>query len=330
MEEAAKMEKKALKKDVNHMAWGLIWYTIISIGLMLVVLLGYTIVEGLRLTVIEKASEDEIMRLFDMVCKNDNIWGLLSNVGVILGVLFLCFYFYKFVSAKEIFKPNRKMTGKSFWKILCVFMGAQLVCTIGFIAMESGFNVFGYSVLGSMESATADEEGFFMVLYVAIVGPIVEELVYRGFVMSSIKKYGKVFAIVVSSVLFGVMHANLPQVVFAVAVGLVLGYVAMEYSIGWAILLHIINNGVFGELLSFLIAGLSEAQQVVILWIVQGGFSLLAVFLLWKKRKDIKAYVESNKPKKKSLHYAFTSVGMMLFVMIELVMAFSMVEKLAV
>ena len=108
MEEAAKMEKKALKKDVNHMAWGLIWYTIISIGLMLVVLLGYTIVEGLRLTVIEKASEDEIMRLFDMVCKNDNIWGLLSNVGVILGVLFLCFYFYKFVSAKEILNPTGK------------------------------------------------------------------------------------------------------------------------------------------------------------------------------------------------------------------------------
>ena len=37
------------------------------------------------------------------------------------------------------------------------------------------------------------------------------------------------------------MHGNIPQAVFAIFVGVVLGYVTIEYSIWWAILLHIFN-----------------------------------------------------------------------------------------
>lgn len=81
--------------------------------------------------------------------------------------------------------------------------------------LERGLNIIGFSLMSSMEEASMNEETFFMLLYAAVIAPVSEELVYRGFVMSSIKKYGKVFAIVVSSVLFGVMHGNLPQALFA-------------------------------------------------------------------------------------------------------------------
>ena len=80
------------------------------------------------------------------------------------------------------------------------------------------------------------------------IGPIAEEIVYRGFVMNILKPYGKHFAIVCSAIIFGIMHANIHQIFFAILVGLVLGYVAMEYSLKWAVALHIFNNCIFSFL----------------------------------------------------------------------------------
>lgn len=323
-----RMEKKEIKKIVNHMSWGVIWYLVISVGLTTICPVGYMIVEGLRMIIAEKASEAELDAFIDTLTLDENIFGLAANIGVIIGVLFLFLYFRKTVGIRQIFESNRKMAGKSFWKILCVFLGIQLVLELGFMMLERGLNIIGFSLMSSMEEASMNEETFFMLLYAAVIAPVSEELVYRGFVMSSIKKYGKVFAIVVSSVLFGVMHGNLPQALFACMVGVVLGYVTMEYSIGWAIILHIINNGVFGELLYFLISGLSEQQQQVVTWSIMAGFFLHGIVYLWMKIKDIKTYVETNSTRKNNWQYAFTSTGMIIFIVTELAIGFSMVEKL--
>lgn len=322
------MEKKEIKKIVNHMSWGVIWYLVISVGFTTICPVGYMIVEGLRMIIAEKASEAELDAFIDSLTLDENIFGLAANIGVIIGVLFLFLYFRKTVGIRQIFESNRKMAGKSFWKILCVFLGIQLVLELGFMMLERGLNIIGFSLMSSMEEASMNEETFFMLLYAAVIAPVSEELVYRGFVMSSIKKYGKVFAIVVSSVLFGVMHGNLPQALFACMVGVVLGYVTMEYSIGWAIILHIINNGVFGELLYFLISGLSEQQQQVVTWSIMAGFFLLGIVYLWMKIKDIKTYVETNSTRKSNWQYAFTSTGMIIFIVTELAIGFSMIEKL--
>lgn len=70
----------------------------------------------------------------------------------------------------------------------------------------------------------------------------------RGFLMRRFEKYGKGFAVIVSAVLFGVMHGNPLQIVMN-AVGLILGYIAIEYSIKWSIILHIANNFILGDVI---------------------------------------------------------------------------------
>ncbi|OZG50697.1 CPBP family intramembrane glutamic endopeptidase [Bombiscardovia coagulans] len=79
-------------------------------------------------------------------------------------------------------------------------------------------------------------------VYSCLWAPVVEEVAFRGVVLTSLKRYGKIFAIVTSSLLFAVLHGNLSQGVFTFGLGLVLGYVACEFSLIWSIGLHIFSN----------------------------------------------------------------------------------------
>jgi hypothetical protein len=82
------------------------------------------------------------------------------------------------------------------------------------------------------------------ILYVVLLGPIFEEIIFRGAILRSLQTFGNNFAIVVSSILFGLYHLILFQGTFAFFVGLLLGYCALRFSIKWAMLLHIANNAV--------------------------------------------------------------------------------------
>ena len=132
------------------------------------------------------------------------------------------------------------MTPKNFLTILCVFAGGQMVFQLVTGILESLFNVFGLSILESLNTVSTDTPS--MYLYAGILAPITEELLFRGLILRTMEPFGKKFAIFTSAFLFGMFHGNLPQAPFAFAVGLVLGYTAMEYSIGWSMALHMFQQ----------------------------------------------------------------------------------------
>ncbi len=100
---------------------------------------------------------------------------------------------------------------------------------------------------------------------------------------------GKGFAIVLSAVLFGAMHGNFLQGTFAVGAGLVFGYVAVEYSIGWSILIHVLNNLVFSDLLGRLAGALPKTAGAVLEYGVSGFFFLAACVILVKEEREDRA-----------------------------------------
>lgn len=78
----------------------------------------------------------------------------------------------------------------------------------------------------------------------AVLGPVGEELVFRGVVQSALEKYGSWVALVASSLMFAAIHG--PSVIFVVAfiMGLFFGAVyRLSGSIWPAITLHIVYNG---------------------------------------------------------------------------------------
>jgi sodium transport system permease protein len=83
-------------------------------------------------------------------------------------------------------------------------------------------------------------------LVFAVLGAICEELAFRGFILSGLRRrFGPWMAIVFSSLLFALYHMNVFQVIPAFVLGVVLGVLAVRgQSVVPAIVLHLLYNGV--------------------------------------------------------------------------------------
>lgn len=149
----------------------------------------------------------------------------------------------------------------AFLRIFCVFMSCQVIFMAAAALAEAALNPLGYTLAEAAQNATAISGTLPLFLYTALVGPVAEEVVFRGFIMDRLLPYGKGFAIVLSAVLFGVMHGNFLQGLFAFGAGLVFGYVAVEYSLKWSALIHVINNMVFSDLLGRVTKQLPETAR---------------------------------------------------------------------
>ncbi|MBU3189056.1 CPBP family intramembrane metalloprotease [Clostridium bowmanii] len=83
-----------------------------------------------------------------------------------------------------------------------------------------------------------------VILSAAVVAPIYEEIIFRGILLKGMaKKINPTIALVVSALLFGVVHFNSPQGINAFLLGLVIGFIYLTtQSIYLSIFAHFINN----------------------------------------------------------------------------------------
>ncbi len=82
-----------------------------------------------------------------------------------------------------------------------------------------------------------------MFLSTAIVPALVEELMFRGMIYKNLRPYGRANAIIISALLFGLMHQNPAQFVYTTAAGVVLATAYELTGSFWAcVLLHFFNN----------------------------------------------------------------------------------------
>ena len=219
------------------------------------------------------------------------------------------------------------MTFGSFIGILCVFLGGQLLSQLGLVGTELILNTFGLTIAEGVEALSVDPDNFSMFLYASLLAPVTEEILFRGLVQRSLMPFGKRFAILCSAFTFGLFHGNLIQTPFAFLVGLVLGYVAAEYSIGWAMLLHMINNLLVADSLNRLTAGLPEEAAAIVVWGILFFFGVAAAIILIAKRADIRMWRKREKINRTYLGCYFSSFGTIVFM---LLMAAMMVFSLFV
>lgn len=82
-----------------------------------------------------------------------------------------------------------------------------------------------------------------MVIYSCLLGPFMEELLFRGILLSRARRFGDRTGVVFTAVMFGLMHGNLTQFFYAAAIGLVLGYIAVRTNkLRYNVLLHMLIN----------------------------------------------------------------------------------------
>ncbi|MCI2174713.1 MAG: CPBP family glutamic-type intramembrane protease [Bifidobacterium thermacidophilum] len=219
-------------------------------------------------------------------------------------------------------RAHRTMTPVVFLVAIMLILGASSVYT--FIlepALDWVSGLFGAKPDTAMDSIDASMGTLAMVLYAGFFGPIMEELLFRGLVMPALAKYGKVFSIVTSAVLFGFFHTDLLQGAYAILVGLVLGYIATEYGLVWSIALHITNNFVFSDLLSRLLAVMPQDAQNVVGYgftIAVGVGSLLYLILRFSRIRD---YMKAHRSPQGTVAACWSSPWFLVFLVLSFLVA---------
>lgn len=197
--------------------------------------------------------------------------------------------------------PNNRLKASRAFVWVAFGMGCCCILQI----LVSIIVTFFYNVLGlelkSSETASPNSilACFMNLIAIAIIPAICEEFAMRCCSLQLLKKYGKGFAVVAVSIVFGLLHGNAIQFIFAFSIALVLGYITVRTnSIVPAIFIHMLNNGMsviqdtvnFIAPDTFVTADMQASSYVTsiiyILWIAVGaaaGFYLLIKKELVKK-----------------------------------------------
>lgn len=196
-----------------------------------------------------------------------------------------------------IFHRSRyRMTWSVFLGCFLLLFSAQLIAGIYGTGLDWTTEVMGLGpIRTTSDIIEAAGDTLPMLAYTCFVAPVVEEILFRGAILNSLKPYGKVFAIVTTSAMFGFFHGDLTQGLFAFVVGLVLGYLSCEYSIFWSILVHISNNLIVSNLFGPWLSGLNAdlADLVALMLLIACFVGLIVVPSLSERR--IRAFVMANR-----------------------------------
>lgn len=93
-----------------------------------------------------------------------------------------------------------------------------------------------------MESAGIGQFSWLNLLAVALVAPLVEEVIFRGLILHFTVRGVRRFwlANLIQAACFGIMHMNLVQGIYAFALGLLLGWVWQKHHrLRWCVLMHV-------------------------------------------------------------------------------------------
>ena len=174
-----------------------------------------------------------------------------SSVGIFYSILTVGVPF--FIAKKAIYKKHDlpvcsysppKPTLKTVSIIFLSVLGclASMYVT-GFI--QAFFEGFGFSFSsGDEPQINSFVDIIALFIGTAIIPPLVEEFAMRNVVMQPLRKYGNLFAIICSALVFGVFHGTPSQIPFAILCGLFLGYAVIATDSIWTgVIIHAIVNG---------------------------------------------------------------------------------------
>ena len=299
---------KQLRREFSKSGWALvIYYGVMNVCVFLVAFLWtFTLTVG-TLLFSGMTLEQLKQTITEMVLNNG--WGYL--LAIMIGCILMFLWKKKEFCLKTIWKQGKPMGPGSFFLILPVFMVTQAASQLMMPVLEWLLGLMGFTISDSVRAASGSTDNFSMFFYVCFLAPVFEEILFRGLILRQLEPYGKKFAILASAFLFGMFHGNLVQTPYAFVAGLVLGYVAIEYNVIWAMVLHMINNLLLGDTLARLTESLPELAQEIIFAVVIWGFAIAALMILICQRKKIAAYFRSEQNHPLCMRSFFTAPGIL-------------------
>jgi len=206
-----------------------------------------------------------IAPIFPAIKSNERIISIVNTT--LLDIIAVSMVFYFTISTYRHRIQDLGLTVKNFFKNISYgvlayisvipFLIIALIVTVFFT------NLFKYRPAPQpiLEIFMKEEKQTilaYMTLFVAVVGPVMEEIFFRGFLYNAIKKEtGVRWAILISACLFSFLHAHVVGILPILVLGILLAYLYEKTgSLVSSITVHIIHNLIM-VLLIFFIKGMT-------------------------------------------------------------------------
>lgn len=214
-----------------------------------------------------------------------------GSAYAVLALIIFGLWYYFGCRKRELLPPKGVLAPKNLILLWLSAVGAQYVTGFVVAGMELALPQAVESYEELMETAGIGDLSLLMVLYAVILGPVAEELLFRGVTFHYMKKVTRRFwlANVLQALMFGIMHLNLVQGVYAFLLGMVLGWVYQKFqSLYASIWLHICINGM-GSVLDVVFGDTSS-------WVMTAVWNILGIvttvigirFLLKRQEKALR------------------------------------------
>lgn len=269
--------------------WRLIYPILIYFGINIVVTYIYLFAAAFGMAAGGILDPMELASgISQLVIENTLVITIISNFASLV-IFFLLFNGDKKKEKKncEYVKYEKSIISK--W-ILVVILGICAALSLNIIIpyflelIKYIFLLFGIEINFSGFEAVSEiiygSSIFIQILATVISAPLVEEFLVRGLIYKRMKKWSKpIVAAIVSSALFGLIHMNFVQFVYAFLIGMILALVYEKFENIWApILFHLSANAI-----SILISNSSAIVELFesdIIVIIIGVVTTIAMVVL--------------------------------------------------
>ena len=262
--------------------------------------------------------------------------GTTARLALSMGSMYLAGFPVFLLLLRRI--PSCPASSEDFRPMTLGQFGICLLICIG--VMEAG-NLIGNMLMGltslflgrqvdnSVISMVLQGDLIPVILFSAVLTPVFEELMFRRLLIDRIRMFGDRTAIVVSGVLFGLIHGNFYQFFYACGLGMIFAYVYLRTGkVRTTIFLHMCINllgGVAGTvLLKWISAAGNSVPAALFSTMAMGLYALLLIALaiaglvlllcLWNRRYLAAGAFEI--PASRRFFTVFLNLGMILFFLI--------------
>lgn len=221
---------------------------------------------------------------------SDGIFQNCADVIIVFISFLLPFYLtgkkMKAVSgATDPIPLGRPTDGVSFVLAVVAGIGVCMIANIATTYLTVIMSLFGFELTSpDLAMPTGTVGVLTSIIRIVVVAAVAEELTLRGYVMGNLRKYGDKFAILVSAIVFALMHGNLVQAPFALIAGFGIGYFTVKTGTVWTgIAIHAANNFI-STAISYAMEIFSEEAVSLFYTFILYGFIIFGFVSMWLLR----------------------------------------------
>jgi len=268
-------ERAARRRAVSLCGWGVLAGFTAQSALLLVVILLASFAGGIvigfdLLQKLEPGADN--YRLFDIITKGVKPTVMYAVVAAYFAGDLIAWLLARRITRSLPSAPpvKRTLTARGFFLLAGTLAGLWgMGVLIG--NLPTVFGSYSDSVLDFSDLGWACWPSWLMT---AVAAPVFEELIFRKTLIDKLRVLGEREALLISSLLFGLVHQNSAQFFYAYGAGLMLGMLYLRTGrVGYTMLLHAMVNGfsVLGEAADLAGKRFSDAWTVLLFVILLAG-----------------------------------------------------------